>query len=123
MVYYPLLARETKKVMMEKAEQCLCRSYAPISYKNNLKTKEEEIDLHADPYIRGLFESHALGAYSLSQVKEMAEEIVLKLKSGLIPKSFKERILRNPVYCGDFFWDTNCYKGNIRPSYQGNYGI
>ncbi len=114
--YIDNLSEETKKGMMEKAEQGLFPSYAPIGYKNNLETKEIEIDPLTAPYIRALFEWYASGDYSLSQVKKMAGQIGLRSRSGKpIHKSSVERILKNPVYYGDFIWDRKLYKGRHQP--------
>jgi site-specific DNA recombinase len=114
--YIDNLSEEARKGMTEKAEQGLYPSYAPIGYKNNLETRQIEVDLSALPYIRKLFEWYASGNYSLSQVAKKIGELGLRSRSGKqIPKSSIERILKNPIYYGDFTWNGRLYKGKHQP--------
>ena len=111
--YIDNLSEEVKKGMREKAEQGHWPSMAPIGYVNNLETHRIELDPTRAPVIAEVFRWYASGSYSLRQVTQMAANAGLtKLKSGkLLNKAEIHRILRNPIYYGDFVWNHKSYTG------------
>ncbi len=110
--YIDNLSEETKKGMREKAEQGLYPSFAPIGYRNNRETQRIDLDPETAPLVKKLFEWYSTGNYSLLQVKNMAHEEGLTYRSGKkISKSTVEKILKNPVYRGDFYWNGKLYQG------------
>jgi len=107
------LGEEVKKGMREKAEQGHWPSMAPIGYVNNLATHRIEPDPQRAPLIAELFQVYATGAYSLKALLMKAQTIGLthpRTGRGLF-KSEIHRLLKNPIYSGDFMWDGNKYHG------------
>lgn len=115
--YIDNLSEEVKKGLYEKAERGEYPGQAPTGYKN-IVTKEKRhvisIDKERAPFIKRMFEMYATGEYSLDDMHEWAG------KSGLVSKYNKplsraniERILKNPVYYGDFFYAGKLYNNGV----------
>ncbi|HDY90150.1 MAG TPA: recombinase family protein [bacterium] len=114
--YIDNLSEEVKKGMLQKAESGDFPSVASLGYRNNKETKLIEVDESKKFIIQKLFRLYATGNYSLSQIKDMANEEGLRTKNGSeIYKSGVEHILKNPIYYGDFKWNGKMYKGNHSP--------
>ncbi len=110
------ISRKTKMGMLEKAEQGLFPSYAPIGYKNNILTKLLEIDKEAAPHIQRAFSLMASGSYSLAMIANILYKDGLRSKKGKrVGKSGIFSILGNPVYYGAFRWDKKLYQGSHEP--------
>ncbi len=77
--YVDNLSEETKKGMLEKAEQGIYPSFAPYGYINIVENgrKVLRIDPETAPYVKRMFELYATGIYSL-----------LRLRSGLVKKVY-----------------------------------
>src|SRR4030042_6253851 len=74
--YIDNLSEETRKGMLEKAEQGVWPSFAPLGYRNvkGLDGKNViEPDLDLAPIITPLFERYATGNYSIREVTQMAQ--------------------------------------------------
>src|SRR5215471_4386731 len=69
--YIDNLSEETRKGMLEKAEQGLWPSFAPLGYVNEGRTIIP--DPAVAPIIRKIFEWYATGEYSLAEVTQMAK--------------------------------------------------
>ena len=105
------LREEVRKGMREKAEQGIYPSRPPIGYRNNKLERTIEIDPEKAPAVRRMFELYATGNYSLlSMGGRVSEETGLRH-----PKSYLERILKNPFYIGLFEWDHKTYQGTHTP--------
>ncbi len=104
--YIDNLSEETKKGMQAKAEQGLWPSNAPFGYKN--VDKRIEPDGEEAPIVRQLFQWYGTGNYSLNQVHALYKKTY---PLNPIARSYIERILKNPVYYGDFLWAGRLYKG------------
>ena len=114
--YIDNLSEETKKGMLQKAEQGLFPSFAPLGYLNNSETKRIKPDEGRSPIVQKIFRLYATGSYSLSKIVKMAYEEGLRSKNGKkVGKSAIEAILKNPIYYGDFRWDGRLYKGTHGP--------
>ncbi len=117
--YIDNLSEETKKGMIEKAEQGIYPSYAPIGYINAVCDGKRFIQ--SDPttalLVRKLFEWYATGKYSLLDLTKMAyaEGLVSRKNKSKIPKSVIHEILTNPLYFGDFIWNDKHYRGKHEP--------
>jgi len=91
--------------MLEKAEQGLYPSKAPLGYRNNKNTRLIEIDEEAAPFIKRAFSLMASGSYSLDMIAEKLYEEGLRSKGGYrIGKSMLHYLLKNPIYYGAFVW-------------------
>jgi DNA invertase Pin-like site-specific DNA recombinase len=109
------ISRKTKMGMIEKAEQGIFPSCAPIGYKNNKTDCSIEVDPVIAPLIKSLFEKAALG-YSLEQLADMMFVEGLRGKDGnRIRPNFAHKILHSTFYYGVFQWADNSYNGTHTP--------
>ncbi len=117
--YIDNLSEETKKGMLEKAEQGIFPSFAPLGYINVECGGKRIIQPDPDlgPLVRQLFEWYATGNHSLLEVKEkvQSEGFAYRKNGRKIPKSVIHKILTNPIYYGDFKWDGKHYRGTHEP--------
>src|ERR1019366_1965231 len=114
--YIDNLSEETRKGMLEKAEQGLWPSFAPLGYRNVAGPAGKRV-VEPDPVlatiITRMFEWYASGQYSLVQVTKMAqaEGMVFRKSNDPVPKATVHKILRNRIYTGKFDWDGKTYSG------------
>jgi DNA invertase Pin-like site-specific DNA recombinase len=118
--YIDNLSEETKKGMLEKAEQGIYPTVAPLGYHNVARAdgkKTIEPDPDTASLVVRLFEWYASGNYSLKDVTKMARTAGLAFrKSGTtVTKSTVRKILTNPLYYGDFDWAGKRYQGIHEP--------
>lgn len=120
--YIDNLSEETRKGMLEKAEQGIYPSVAPFGYKNveinnnGRAIKDITIDDKIAPFIKKLFEMYTTKDYSLSLLVNAAYKEGIRNKNGnKIGKSEIYQILHNPVYYGQFRWQGKLYQGNYPP--------
>ena len=115
--YIDNLSEEVRKGMREKAEQGHWPTVAHVGYLNNLGTHRIEVDPVRGPLVAQLFERYAQGDVSLKEVTRVAGEIGLThpRSERRLVKSEIHRILRNPIYAGEFLWKGKRYKGLHQP--------
>lgn len=117
--YIDNLSEETKKGQQEKAEQGIYPSYAPIGYKNVGSNGKRliEPDQECADLVRRVYELFSTGEYSLSSLTQKMNQEGLngKRKGNKILKSQTHRLLRNPLYCGEFEWKGKLYNGIHEP--------
>lgn len=117
--YIDNLSEETKKGMIEKAEQGIYPSFAPMGYINVECEGKRFIqpDPVIGPQVRRLFEWYATGNYSLLELtrKSFQEGFITRKNGKKVPKSLVHRILKNPIYYGGFRWSGKRYKGIHEP--------
>jgi site-specific DNA recombinase len=117
--YIDNLSEETKKGMTEKAEQGIYPSFAPLGYINVLCNGKRFIQ--PDPVIgqqvRMMFEWYATGNHSLLELtrKTYQEGFVFRKDGQKVFKSVLHKILKNPLYHGEFRWAGKIYKGIHEP--------
>jgi site-specific DNA recombinase len=113
--YIDNLAEETRKGMLEKAEQGMWPSFAPLGYLNVGRSIIP--DPVTAPIIRSIFEWYATGEYSLSEVTKKAKAVgmVFRKSSRPVPKSTVAKILHNRIYTGDFDFGGKTYHGRYEP--------
>ena len=105
------LREEVRKGMREKAEQGVYPSHAPFGYRNNKLQRTIEVDPDKAPILKRMFQLYATGQYSLAKLGKLVSE-----EFGIHhPKSYLERILKNPFYVGFFVWEGRTYKGTHPP--------
>ncbi len=115
--YIDNLSEETKKGMLEKAEQGIWPSAAPLGYRNvdgeNGK-RVIEPDPEVAPHVTKMFEWYAQGGLALRDVSKKAREAGFSYrKSGKsVPTSSVHKILRNRLYMGEFEWNGKLYQGS-----------
>jgi site-specific DNA recombinase len=105
--YIDNLREEVRKGMREKAEQGIYPSRPPLVYRNNKLEHTIEIDSHAAPIAKRIFDLYATGEYSLASLrKQIQAEFGKKLAKGYL-----HRLLKNPFYGGFFVWEGKKYRG------------
>jgi site-specific DNA recombinase len=113
--YIDNLSEETRKGMLEKAEQGLWPSFAPLGYLN--VNRSIVTDPMIAPIIRNIFEWYATGEYSLADVTKMAKAagMVFRKSGSPVPKGTVAKILHNRIYTGDFDFGGKTYRGRYEP--------
>ena len=118
--YIDNLPEETRKGMTEKAEQGIWPSYAPFGYRNVMGEngkKTIELDPDMAPVVCPIFEWYATGRYSVHEITRMAREhgLAFPKRGNPMPQSSVHKMLRNPIYMGDFDWKGQRYNGTHEP--------
>ncbi len=118
--YIDNLSEETRKGMLEKAEQGLWPTFAPIGYKNVQGPNGKRIitiDPESGPLVQRLFEWYSTGLYSLKQVSAKAHAIglVYRKSRAQIGVSTVHTMLRHRIYTGKFEWLGKTYVGSHEP--------
>ena len=118
--YVDNLSEEARKGMLEKAEQGIWPTVAPLGYRNVVGPhgkKIIEVDPFTSPGVTRLFEWYGTGRYSLKEAGKKAREIGMAYrKSGkALPVSAVHRILRSRIYTGEFEWLGRRYQGSHHP--------
>ncbi len=109
--YIENLREEVKKGMREKAEQGIYPSRPPLGYQNNKLERTIELDSEKAPLAKAMFEKYGSGQISFSSLR--AE---LKTEFGVnLAKSYLDRLLKNPFYVGQFYWQGKLYLGTHTP--------
>lgn len=115
--YIDNLSEETRKGMLEKAQQGIWPSFAPIGYLNVMGTNGKKIitvDPDLGPLVSRAFEWFSTGSYSLKELaaKVRKEGLVYRKSGKPIGVSTLHAILRNRIYTGAFEWLGKLYNGN-----------
>jgi len=114
--YIDNLSEETRKGMLEKAEEGEYPSYAPLGYLHDKINKKIKIDKTRAKYIKELFELYATGNYSIRQLENLMYKKGLRTrKNKKVVRSSINEILKNPFYYGYFYWSGKLYKGKHQP--------
>ncbi len=118
--YIDNLSEEARKGQLEKAEQGIWPSKAPLGYRNVTGPDGKKI-IEPDPKFAGtithLFGWYATGTLSLRETAAQAKAagLVHRRTGGPLPTSNIHAILRNRLYSGDFEWNGRRYKGRHEP--------
>lgn len=111
--YIDNLSEETKKGMIEKAEQGIYPSYARYGYMNVVENgrKVLKIDPQTGPFVKRMFELYATGQYSLLSLKKkmIADGMVYRNGKNFY-KGTLAGILKNEFYTGVFYWRGKKYE-------------
>lgn len=118
--YIDNLSEETRKGMLEKAEQGIWPSFAPLGYTNIVGAYGKRviaIDPETGPLITRLFEWFESGEYSLKELTRKARTAGLRYRRTGKPigSSSVHRILRSRIYTGSFEWLGKLYEGSHTP--------
>lgn len=122
--YVDNLGEEAKKGMLEKAEQGIYPSLAPVGYKN-VRNENGKTEVVLDPdntmFIRRMFELYATGNYSLSTLRDEMIQSGFQYRNGRnFHKSTVETILKNEFYTGVFYWKGIKYEHAQHPAIVSN---
>ena len=114
--YIDNLSEETRKGLIEKAEEGLFPGTAPLGYRHNKVKKTIEIDEKRAPLVRWMFEQYATRRYSVRDLEVMLYQKGLRSRKGnRVHRSSISRLLKNPFYIGGFIWSGKRYHGNHPP--------
>lgn len=117
--YIDNLSEETKKGLLEKAEESIYPSFAPLGYINITDQRGKKNiapDAERMAFIILIFEWCATGKYSLKEITKKAYDEGLRSRGGgQVSKSNIHKMLRKRVYTGDFDWDGKTYSGTHQP--------
>lgn len=116
--YVDNLSEETKKGQIQKAESGLYPSRAPIGYINTEDGGKKIIipDPVYSSVIKRIFNIYATGSISLKKLARTLQDTGLQLRGTKnIHAVTIQKILKNPIYCGDFTWRGKLYLGLHNP--------
>jgi site-specific DNA recombinase len=118
--YIDNLSEETRKGMLEKAEQGIWPGAAPMGYSNVARADGKrviDVDPVYAPLVSRLFETYANGNHSISDLSELAFTWGLRgRKNGKkVPVPTLHYTLTNPLYTGEFAWNGKVYQGIHKP--------
>ena len=118
--YVDNLSEEVQKGMRTKAAQGLWPSYAPLGYGNVVGPDGKRIiapDEVRGPMIANLYEWFATGLYSVQHLarKGYEEGFRFRKSSSKVPTATLHKILRNPIYMGEFNYGGVRYQGVHQP--------
>ena len=118
--YIDNLSEEARKGMLEKAEQGIWPSYAPLGYRNITGVNGKKLiepDPVLAPVIARLFEWYATGTMSLKEVarKARVEGLSFRKSGDPLPVSTIHKILRKRIYMGEFDWNDRTYRASHQP--------
>ena len=95
---YRMIFQENQRwAWMEKAEQGLYPSLAPVGYINNRNTRLIEVDEEKAPYIKRAFSLTAAGHHSLRMLeRQLYDEGLRNRNDNWVGKSAIHQTLKNP---------------------------
>ncbi|GFE56739.1 recombinase family protein [Geobacter sp. AOG1] len=109
------LGEESSKGMRAKAAKGIYPSNAPFGYRNVTRADDVKVitpDPVTAPIVARAFIEYAGGIHSMST---LVEKINVELReagvSRKLSKSSVADMLKNPIYCGEFDWSGQRYKG------------
>src|SRR5258706_2398382 len=115
--YIDNLSEETRKGMLEKAEQSIYPSFAPLGYRNVMGPSGKRI-IEPDPDIASIitkiFQWYATGQCSILEVTERARQtgLVSRAAKKPISKSNIHKLLRKRLYTGDYDRNVKTNRGS-----------
>ena len=118
--YSDNLSEEARKGMRTKAGQGLWPSYAPMGYRNTEGDDGKRIivpDPVLGPMVTNAYEWFATGEYSLQRLARKAYEEGFRFRKSRdkVPVTTLHKILRNPIYMGEFDFCGVRYQGRHEP--------
>ena len=118
--YIDNLSEETRKGMLEKAEQGIWPTVAPLGYRNVMGANGKrviEVDPETAPFVVKLFEWFSTGMYSLKQVGNRIRAEGMAYRKSHKPHRHKQHPQDPPVanYTGEFDWLGKRYQGSHEP--------
>ena len=114
--YLANLRAEVRKGMEEKVAQGGWPHKAPVGYLNDKNTRSLVVDPERAAHVVWAFERYSTGLVSLSTLaSELAERGFSIGKNGALHISALDKMLKNPIYCGDLRYKGQTYPGAHEP--------
>lgn len=108
--YVKDLSSDVKRGMRDKARNGWCpRSQLPIGYLHSPDTLNDKVQIILDPIrspiVKELWKHMETGAYTVLDIKRIADEVGLVNKRGkTYATSTFYKMFKNPLYYGKFYW-------------------
>ncbi|MDE2027951.1 MAG: recombinase family protein, partial [Candidatus Omnitrophica bacterium] len=110
------LSEETRKGMLEKAEQGIYPSGSPIGYKIDPTSRQHVFDPVKAPYVKKAFEMLASGSYSMEMTCDVLYKDGLRSKKNTrMGTGALDKFIHNPFYYGAFRFKEKLYAGTHQP--------
>jgi site-specific DNA recombinase len=117
--YIDNLSEEARKGMLEKAEQGIWPSYAPLGYKNVEGAHGKKVivpDPACAPLVTRLYLLCAQGTHSVKELAKLLAGEGLRYRSGNVMNTATvHKVLRNRIYSGEFDWAGRVFQGTHEP--------
>jgi site-specific DNA recombinase len=117
--YIDNLSEEARKGMLEKAEQGIWPSYAPLGYKNVDGDHGKKIivpDPEFAPVVKRLYVLCSDGTRSVKDLAKALAAEGLRYRSGnVMATATVHKVLRNRIYSGQFDWAGRVFQGIHEP--------
>jgi len=118
MYYSAELSQNVRRGHTQKVKNGWFPNTAPIGYENYGEKPKRYIRPHKTDaeLVKQAFELFATGDYSITDLTEVMEKKGMKTQRGSsIARSSISRMLKNPIYYGDFMWKGKIHKGKHIP--------
>lgn len=107
------LSQEVMKGMKQKASKAVYLGKSPYGYKINESTKKLSIIEDEAAVVTTIFQMYSQGD-SFSKIKSYLNNLgILTRENKLWDSSAIKRIVKNPVYTGQYIWNKTCRSKNI----------
>jgi site-specific DNA recombinase len=117
--YIDNLSEEARKGMLEKAEQGIWPSYAPLGYKNVDGDNGKKVivpDPEFAPIVKRLYVLCSEGNHSVKELSKMLGSEGLHYRSGnKMATATVHKVLRSRIYSGKFDWAGRVFQGTHEP--------
>ena len=114
--YIDNLSEETRKGLLEKAEEGEFPGTAPLGYLHDKTNKTIVADPDRAPAVWEIFNLYATGDYSMRRLQVHAAKVGLTSRKGnRISRATINSLLKNPFYTGEFIWNGKRYQGKHPP--------
>lgn len=115
--YLDNLSEEIRKGNQEAVSQGYWLSRIHYGYKRTNDSKKLKINTETAPFIIRAFNLYAEGNLSLDALRNRLydEGFIYKSNSPKVLKGTLEKMLKNPIYMGNFLYKGTLYKGNHEP--------
>ena len=113
--YIDNLSEEVKKGQKAKVEEGWLPTKPPLGYKTTGEKghKIHVLDDEVVPFIKEMFKLYSTGNYSIKKLcKTMFEQGLRNKKGRAIAKTTMHRLLKDPFYCGQFYWKNELHQGS-----------
>ncbi|MBD3362319.1 hypothetical protein GF362_01210, partial [Candidatus Dojkabacteria bacterium] len=116
--YSANLGHEVKKGVSQKVKQGWWPNNAPLGYENFGRKHERLIRPVPETakYIKQAFKLFSTGEFSITSLTNKLQALGMTSQKGNpISRSAVSRMLRNPIYYGEFIWNGKLHKGKHKP--------
>jgi len=114
--YIDSLSENIRREHRAKLRRGIFPGFAPLSYLNNHRTRDIDIDPEKAPLVRKGFELYATGKYTLKQIARTLKDLGLRsYKGNVLAVSCVQRILSKSFYYGIFKFKGETHQGTHEP--------